>query len=146
MKYTAVVEIPKGSDRRIHMAYDGSGFIDLGLIKDRIPVHDGIMPVAYGYLPNYINHEEKDNVDVLIFSRNEFKTGDEVEVEVFGIVIREDEDHKVLARDTSFSVGSFNELDDKQLLLDYFGFKSKISSVEDKEWTESYLKACFASE
>lgn len=29
MKYSAVIEIPKGSDRRIHMSYDNSGFIDL---------------------------------------------------------------------------------------------------------------------
>ncbi len=145
MKYTAVVEIPKGSDRRIHMSYDGSGFIDLGSIKDQISVNDGIMPVAYGYLLNYINEVEKDNVDALIFSTQQFDTGDELEVEIFGMLVREDGDHKVLVKDSTVEFMSLDESDDKKLLLEYFGFKSKIISVDDKNMTQVYLDSCFTA-
>ena len=55
----AIIEIPKGSDRRIHMRNDGSGFEDFGPIKEKIPINDGIMPVAYGYIENAINKKEK---------------------------------------------------------------------------------------
>ena len=145
MKYITVVEIPKGSDRRIHMAYDNSGFIDLGPIKDQISVNEGVMPVAYGYLLNYINANEKDNVDSLIFSENEFKTGDEVEVEVFGMLTREDGDHKVLVKDSTVNFKNFDELSDKKLLIDYFGFKSKVISVGDESDTKEYLNSCLVT-
>ena len=124
------------------MAYDGSGFIDLGLIRDQISVNDGVMPVAYGYLLHYINATEKDNVDALIFSESKFKTGDEIEVEVFGILTREDGDHKVLARDSTVSFQSMDDLDNKKLLLDYFGFKSRVVSVGDKNIAKEYLNSC----
>ena len=126
------------------MAYDGSGFIDLGVIKDQIPVNDGVMPVAYGYLLGYLNEKEKDNVDALIFSTHEFKTGDKLEVEVFGMLVREDGDHKVLVKDASLSIDSFERipLEQNQLILDYFGHKSKIQMIEQKTYAENYLDSC----
>ena len=127
------------------MAYDGNSFIDLGLIKDHISVNDGVMPVAYGYLIHYSNATEKDNVDALILSESTFKTGDQVEVEVFGILMREDGDHKVLAKDSTVSFQSFDELDNKKLLLDYFGFKSRVISIGDKNVAKKYLDSCFVA-
>jgi hypothetical protein len=50
MQYTATIEIPKASDRRIHMRYDKTGFIDLGPISEHITVNGGVMPVHYGYI------------------------------------------------------------------------------------------------
>lgn len=140
MKLRAIIEIPKGSDRRIHMSFDGSGFVDLGPIKEKIPVNDGIMPVAYGYLKDFINKKEKDNVDVLVFSNKDFSTGDEVEITPFAIIKRSDEDHKILAHDNTVSIKNWNDIlpKDRKLILDYFGHTNKVR-VGDLKEAESYL-------
>ena len=141
MKYKAIIEIPKGSDRRIHMKYDRSGFQDFGHIKEQIPVNNGVMPVAYGYLENTENKKEKDNIDVIVFSNKNFATGDKVEVIPFGLIKRSDEDHKVIACDDTLSFDDWSQvpIEDGGLILDYFGFKSPIESVEDKKIAEEYI-------
>lgn len=143
MKYKAVVEIPKGSDRRIHMKHDGSGFEDFGPIKERIPVNDGVMPVTYGYIENAVNKTELDNVDVIIFSNKHHKTGDEIDVEIIGLFNREDGDHKVIAIDESVSYKEFLEVPavERNLILNYFGYKHGIM-VEDKIKATKYLEEC----
>ena len=141
MKYTAVIEIPRGSDRRIHMSYDKSGFIDLGPIKNEIPINDGVMPVAYGYLPLFMNKKENDEVDVIVFSKNKYKTGDNINIEILGMLTREDEDHKILAKDNTVIFESFLEIppEERRLFLDYFGYKSKITAVDNKDVALKYL-------
>ena len=81
MKYKAVIEIPKGCDRRIHLSYDGTNFIDLGLIKEKIPINNGVMPIHYGYIENTVNEIEKDNVDVIIFSNKSYNSKDKTDIE-----------------------------------------------------------------
>jgi inorganic pyrophosphatase len=144
MKYLAVIEIPKGSDRRIHKSFDGFNFIDLGPIKEQIPVNDGIMPVHYGYLENTINPIEKDEVDVIVFSNDQYKTGDKTEVKIIGMLTREDGDHKIIASDTSTTPGNFSEIPEQErnLILEYFGYKSKIISIDDDATTFAYLNDC----
>ena len=126
------------------MSYDKTGFIDLGPINEHIPVNNGVMPVNYGYIENIINKEEKDNVDVIVFSSNAYKTGDVVEVEVFGILMRKDGDHKVIASDDSIKIENFNDVEseERDLILKYFGYKSEITSVNSKEEAIEYLKGC----
>ncbi|MBN2420913.1 inorganic diphosphatase [Candidatus Woesearchaeota archaeon] len=146
MKFIAVIEIPKGCDRRIHMSTDKSGFIDLGPIKDRIPINDGIMPVNYGYFENIKNkdEDEDDDVDVLVFSSKKYKTGDKVKIEVFGMITREDGDHKILATDGSIEINAFSEIngEERKLILDYFGFKSKPAFVDGIKQATSFLNDC----
>lgn len=144
MKFTAIVEIPRGSDRRIHMAYDNSGFIDLGPISEHISINKGVMPVCYGYIDSYINKSEGDNVDCIIFSKNDDKTGDAVEVEVIGIMMREDTDHKVICIDNTSIIENFEALEESEsaLIVQYFGFKSKIVSVGSREKAVEYLNSC----
>ena len=144
MKYFAVVEIPKGSDRRIHLSHDGGGFIDLGLIKEEIPVNDGVMPVCYGYIENTINEEEKDNVDVIIFSNKSYKSEERIEIEIIGMLNRKDGDHKVIAVDDSINIKNFDGIEavERKLILDYFGYKSEIVSIDNKEKTLEYIKRC----
>ena len=134
----------KGETRRIHLAFTGSGFVDLGLIKDQIPVNDGVMPVNYGYLEGVMNKEDTDHVDVLIFSDQAYKTGDKLEVEIIGMLTRADGDHKVLAIDGSIKLDSFAELPlaEKDLILKYFSHKSPIISVDDKTAALKYLAEC----
>ena len=122
------------------MAYDGSGFKDFGSIKEQIPINNGVMPVAYGYLENIINKKEKDNVDVLVFSTKFFVTGDEVEVTPFAMMERSDEDHKILAYDNTISLKDWSEVstNERELILSYFGFKGQIK-VEDVYRAEEYI-------
>jgi inorganic pyrophosphatase len=142
MKYIATIEIPKGSDRRIHMAYDKSGFIDLGPIKDLIPVNKGIMPVHYGYIDGTMNKGEGDEVDVIIFSKNQYATGDKTEIEILGMFTREDGDHKIIARDYSENDSVFQDLSDSEqkLIKDYMGYKSPIVSIGTREQAIEYIK------
>ena len=144
MKYKAVIEIPEGCDRRIHMSYDKSGFIDLGPIKDQISVNDGVMPIHYGYIENVINKEEGDEVDVIIFSAKPYKTGDIIEVEIIGMLTRKDNDHKLIAIDGSEETKDFEDIssEEKDLILKYFGFKSEITSIDPKEKALEYLRGC----
>ncbi len=143
MKYKAIIEIPKDSDRRIHMKYDGSGFEDFGPIKDKISVNDGVMPVAYGYIKGAINKVEKDNVDVLVFSDKTYKTGDTVEVKVIGLLNREDGDHKIIAIDDSVSYKDFLEItqSERELVLDYFGYGHTIN-IKGTSEALKYLTDC----
>ncbi len=147
MKYLAVVEIPKGSNRRIHMSYDNTGFIDLGPIKDQIPVNDGVMPVCYGYIDKTINKQEKDNVDAIIFSNKSYDTGDTVLVEIIGMLTRDDGDHKLITVDDSITINNFSEIDsdEMKLIRQYFGYKSKINSIDSKEKAIKYLQNCMTN-
>lgn len=142
MKYTAIIEIPKGSDRRIHMSYDKSGFIDLGPIKEHIPVNEGIMPVHYGYIEGTINKKEGDEIDVIVFSKRTYKTGDKVEIEILGSLIRDDGDNKIVTRDESETDSIFKDLSatDHKLIMDYIGYKSPIIQIGQKEEALEYLK------
>ena len=147
MGYIATIEIPKGTDRRIHMSFDRSGFVDLGHIKDHIPVNEGVMPVDYGYIDGTLNKDEVDEVDVLVFSKNAYSTGDKVEIEILGMLIREDGDHKVIARDSSESDLVFQELaqTERQLIIDYIGYKSPVRSIDTKTATLEYVKKSIES-
>ena len=142
MPYSATIEIPKGTDRRIHLSYDKSGFVDLGPIKEQIPIDEGVMPVHYGYIDNTLNVSEDDEVDVLVFSQKTYNTGDKVKVEILGMFVREDGDHKIIARDDSEENSVFEKLSetDRKLIMDYFGYKSPISLVDSRDNAILYLK------
>jgi len=142
MQYIATIEIPKGSDRRIHISYDKNGFVDLGPIKEHISVNEGVMPVDYGYIEGTLNKEEGDEVDVIIFSKRTYNTGDKVEIEILGSLVRKDGDHKIIARDDSESVSVFKDLSviDRKLIMEYIGYKSPIISVDTKEQALEYVK------
>lgn len=126
------------------MSFDNSGFKDFGPIKEQIPINEGVMPVHYGYIKNTVNPIEKDNVDVIIFSNRQYETGDETVVEIMGMFTREDGDHKLLSTDDSITLASFSEVPvrERSLILEYFGYKSKIVSVDGQEVARSYLEDC----
>lgn len=143
MKIKVMIEIPKGLDRRIHMADDKSGFKDYGPIKEKIPINNGVMPVNYGYVENAINKTEGDNVDVILLSNNKYVTGDEAEAEVIGLFNRDDGDHKIVAVDSSVIYKSFSKVpaQERELILDYFGYGHKIIIKDEAEALE-YLADC----
>ena len=149
MKLKAVIEIPKGNDRRWHLHYDKTTIIDCGSIIERIPVNGGIMPVAYGYLEGTENKEENseeiENIDVLVFSKRNFIVGEKVDVEIFGCIKRADGDHKILASDESVLIEKWTDVSDeeRELVLKFFGYNHPIILVEGKTEAEEYVKKSF---
>lgn len=145
MKYIATIEIPKNSDRRIHKGYEDhikGQFVDFGPISDKITANGGLMPLAYGFVENTLGNDGvPDEIDVMVFSNNELKTQDSVEVFPFAMMVRQDGDYKVLAHDETVSYNSFDEVptEMQKILMDFNGFKLPIVEVKDKEAAILYL-------
>lgn len=83
-------------------------------------------------------------MDVLIFSKNAYSTGDKVEITPFALFIREDKDHKVLAYDETLYFTSYDDVspDMQELLITYFGYHSPIIKIGNKEEAERYINSC----
>jgi inorganic pyrophosphatase len=140
----AVIEIPKGDDRRRHIKYDKTGFVDLGPIKDVIPVNEGVMPVDYGYVPGTMNEKEGDEIDILIISDKKFKVGQEIEVEPIALIMLDNGDDKVIAVDeTKKSIKGWSDIPEqlKNLIKNFFGYKNKIIAIEDEEKAKQYVRS-----
>lgn len=138
----AIIEIPKGDNRRRHLKADKSGFVDLGPIKNVIPVNGGIMPIHYGYIPETLNKKEGDEIDVLIFSDKKLDVGQEVEVQPIAIILREDGDDKVVAIDETQFTKEWNDIPEemRKLISDFFSYHHKIVSIESGEKAIQYIK------
>lgn len=139
----AIIEIPKGDNRRRHIKYDKSGFIDLGPIKDVIPVNNGVMPVHYGYIPETLNKKEGDEIDVLILSYKTSEVGQEVEVEPIALIRREDEDDKIVAVDeTRKTIKEWSDVpeNERELIKKFFSYHHKFRSVENAEIAKQYVE------
>lgn len=142
----AVIEIPKGDDRRRHLKTDKTGFVDLGPIKNTIPVNGGIMPVHYGYISGTFNVSDGDEIDVLILSYVDLRVGQEIEVDPIAMIMREDGDDKVVAVDGSrkyLSKWGDVEAFERDLIEKFFGYHYKFLSIEDAEFAMQYIhKRC----
>lgn len=139
----AIIEIPKGDDRRRHLKNDKSGFIDLGPIKDIIPVNDGVIPVHYGYIPETLNEKEGDEIDVLVLSDHALKVGQEVDVEPIALIKREDKDDKIVAVDkTKKLIKNWNDIpeDERILIENFFSYHHKFVSIENSEVARQYVE------
>lgn len=145
MKYIATIEIPKNSDRRIHKGYENhikGKFVDFGPISEKITANSGRMPVAYGFIENTRGTDGvPDEIDVMVFSENELKTEESVEVTPFAIMVRQDGDYKILAHDNTMVFISFDEIpiETQKILLEFNGFKLPIIEIKNKEEAILYL-------
>ena len=141
--YKAIIEMPKGDSRRRHMSYTKNGFIDLGPIKDVIPINGGIMPIHYGYIENTLNKKEGDEVDVLIFSEREFSVGDKIAIIPIALLRRDDGDDKIVAvEEGDANIKSWEDVPEKEkkVIISFFGHHHEITSVENKKKTTEYIK------
>jgi inorganic pyrophosphatase len=137
----AIIEIPRGDNRRRHLREDKSGFIDLGPTRDVIPVNDGVMPVHYGLIPETLNIIEGDEVDILVLSTRKLEIGQEIVVEPIALLRREDGDDKVVAVDeTRQSIQSWHDIpeDERSLIESFFSYHSKFLAIEDREKARKY--------
>ncbi|MEK7463228.1 MAG: inorganic diphosphatase [Patescibacteria group bacterium] len=140
----AIIEIPKGDDRRRHLKYDRSGFIDLGPTKDVIPVNNGIMPIHYGFIPKTTsNTKEGDEIDIMVLSNKKFEVGQEIEVESIALINREDNDDKVVAVDeTMKAIKKWDDIpkDERELITSFFSYHHKFRSIESAEIAMKYVE------
>ena len=132
--YQAVIEIPKGDTRRRHKRQGGEELVDFGPIT--IPINGGVMPIHYGYIIGTLNTEESpaEELDVLIFSDKKLAPADRLEIRPIALLMREDNNHKVVATDDTNSrewtdIGE----EERKLLLDYFSYNSKIVKIASGE-------------
>ncbi len=139
----AIIEMPKGDTRRRHLASDKHGIIDLGLLRDSVPVHGGVMPVHYGYLPGTRNHDEGDEIDVLIYSPDAMAIGQEADVRPIALFRRGDKDDKVVAvRASDQIISSWEDIPktERDLLEQFFGYHHKIVAIENAEAARRYVE------
>jgi inorganic pyrophosphatase len=142
----AIIEIPKGDNRRRHIKPDKSGFVDLGPIKNIIPINDGVMPIHYGYIPKTLNEQEGDEIDVLVLSDCELRAGQKIEVEPIALIKREDKDDKIVAVDQSKKAlrkWSAIPKSERDLIEDFFSYHHKFLSIEDAKIAELYVEKSY---
>ncbi|MDO8514515.1 MAG: inorganic diphosphatase [bacterium] len=144
MKVQATIEIPRGDNRRRHLnKYNKSEFVDLGPMKDHIPVNDGVAPEHYGFIPDTHNPHDGDEVDVIIFSERVAKVGEIIDVRPIALLKRSDNDEKVVAVEIESAVKAWEDLDEtrRSLVLAFYGSHHQITSVEDQKTAEQYIHA-----
>ncbi|MDD5083627.1 MAG: inorganic diphosphatase [Candidatus Moranbacteria bacterium] len=138
-----VIEMPKGDTRRRHLKYNKTGFIDLGPIRDAIPVNDGVMPVHYGYIPGTLNWKDDDEVDALVLSSKEFGIGQEIEARPIALIRRSDGDDKIVAADeTQEAIQDWSDIaeDMRQLIEAFFSYHHTILSIENADVARKYVE------
>jgi len=139
----AIIEIPKGDNRRRHLNNKKAEFVDLGSIKDVIPINDGVMPVDYGYIPETLNKKEEDEIDVIILSKKKFIVGQEVKIEPVALIRREDGDDKVVAVDeTRQSIKIWSDIpeNERKLVEKFFSYHHKLVSIDGADEAKEYIK------
>lgn len=139
----AIIEMTKGDDRRRHFKFDKTGFVDLGPIKDVIPVNHGIMPVNYGFIPNTLNEDEGDEVDILVLSEKPLEIGQAVAVEPIALIRRADGDDKVVAVDeTMKAIKSWDDVPatDRKSIEEFFSYHHKFLSIDGAEAARNYAR------
>jgi inorganic pyrophosphatase len=138
----AIIEIPKGDSIRRYYNKSENKFVEIGQIKDVIPVNDGIMPVNYGFTPEAHNPNDNNALDVLVISNNTLTVGQELEVSPIAILKRKDGDDKIVAVENNLQIQSWENLEEdlKNLLLSFFGYKSGITEIGSKEEAQKYIE------
>ena len=142
--FQATIEMPEGDTRRRHMAHDKSGIVDLGVLKDKVPVNDGVMPINYGFIPHTKNPAEGDELDVIIFSEQKIEVGEVVEFEVIGLLRRSDGDDKVIGVDirNASTMENWEQISPplQNLILEFFAHIAPITKIESKELAQKYIE------
>ena len=150
MQYEFVVEIEEEGDRRIHLNFPKTAFLDFGLISEKISANNGKMPTVYGFLKGVINNDEENNnkeyVDAfLVHTGSKLKSEDKAFVRVVGMFTREDGDHKVLVSEVeNTEIKEFADVSEElqKKLLEFHGFNKKIIKINSAAEAAEYLSRC----
>ncbi len=144
--FEVLIEDPKGEGRRIHLSYSRTYYVDLGSIKKVIPVNAGIIPIAYGFVIGTLikDEEETSELDAIVYSTKSYKIGDRTAAHPIAYLHLENGDHKVVFADDSVKIKSWDDIPDteKDLILKYFGYKSRIKNIGNKNDALNLIKRC----
>jgi inorganic pyrophosphatase len=91
----AIIEQAYGTKERTVWDTTSRAFIKTGLVMDQP------LPVPYGWIPQTRNHSDGDALDVLIVTDTHLRRpqGTFLPVRPVGVLLRRDQDHKILAVD-----------------------------------------------
>jgi inorganic pyrophosphatase len=135
--FEVLIEMPKDEARRIHLDYSRTYYIDLGPIKNVIPINEGKMPIAYGFVIGTLikDEEEESELDAIVYSEKEYKIGDRVNAYPVALIHIKNGDHKIVFVDDSTKGKLWNNIPsgERDTILKYFGYKSPIESVGDRD-------------
>jgi len=140
--YKAIIEIPKGNNRRRHWNKERKEFVDLGPLKDVIPVNNGIAPVNYGFIIDTFNEADGDEIDVLVLSNSVVSVGQELEIRPIAVIKRADGDHKVVAVDSTIqNIQEWQDIveSERSIIEDFVSHHFAIEKIEDAKSTERYI-------
>ena len=147
--FEVLIEMPKGESRRIHLDYSRTYYIDLGPIKNVIPVNQGKMPIAYGFVIGTLikDEEEESELDAVVYSEKDYKIGDRVRAYPIAAIHIKNGDHKIVLVDDSTKGKLWNDIpsDERDTILKYFGYKSPVESIGDKDDALNLIKKNLAS-
>ncbi len=142
--FEVLIEMPKGESRRIHLDYSRTYYADLGPIKNVIPVNEGKMPVAYGFVIGTLikDEEEESELDAIVYSEKDYKIGDRASAYPIAAIHIKNGDHKIVFVDSGTKEKSWDDIpsDEKDTILKYFGYKSPVKSVGDKDDALNLIK------
>src|SRR4030042_1334474 len=110
-KYQAIIESPEGDDRRRHFDKKKNEVINLGPLKNAIPINNGIAPINYALILNTYCKADHDEVDALIISDNKLKIGQKVDICPIAVIMRAAGDDKIIATDQT-TVNKYHEWQD----------------------------------
>lgn len=139
----AIIEIPKGDTIRRHKNKHGEGLIELGLIKDVIPVNDGMNPVNYGYIPDTYNASDEDEVDVIVVTDEVYAIGQSVAITPIALLRRADHDDKVIAvPDGNTRIMQWDDIpvSERELLTQFYGYHHAITAIENSTKAREYIE------
>lgn len=141
--YKAIIESPEGDNRRRHFDKKRNRVIDIEPLKNVIPINNGIAPVSYAMILDTYCKADNEEIDALIISDEKLKIGEEIDIYPIALLLREDNDNKIVAGDGSIA-GKYKEWEDipikrRNLIKKFFSFHYKIYKVEDSNKAKEYL-------
>ena len=137
------IEIPKGDDRRRHLSRDKKRMLDFGPMKNLVPVNNGREPMAYGFIIGTKSQKDGDELDVLVYSKRGFRIGESVNATPIAMLMRGNEDHKVIAVDgtTRRNIKKWSDVPktERDLLVRFLSYTTTIKSIKGAKATISYI-------
>jgi inorganic pyrophosphatase len=145
--YEILIEMPEGETRRLHIAWSRAHWINQGPIRDTIPVNGGAMPIAYGFVIGTRVSEgpgKVDELDALVYSRRKFSVGERTRARPIASIRLENGDHKVVFADDTVKAERWADIPEakRKLVLEYFGYKSRVEGVGDREDALELIRSC----
>lgn len=142
--FQAIIESPKGDDRRRHFDKKKNKVIDLEPLKDVIPVNNGIAPINYGFIIGTKCQADNEEIDALVISENKLKIGEQVEIYPIALMLREDGDDKIVAVDNStikkFKTWQNIPKEKRNLIEKFFSYHHKFTEIKGSKDAVQYIE------